>query len=132
MLGRTSAVLCALLMSSGRAFGANAAGVLRPTCEFPYQYLLDITNFRGHQLEEPIRLKVMGESGLQLYPNQWVDSPRDDDVKSSRVQVLHLSRHWWRTLEMSGNFEIVFADGRKLEGSFKAKYVRPSYPLICE
>ena len=35
-------------------------------------------------------------------------------------------------MEMSGNFEIVFYDGRKLEGSFRAKYVKPSAELICE
>jgi len=137
MLGRsrarTSAVLCALLVSSARTFGADATGVFRPKCEFLYQFLLDITNFRGHQLKEPIRFQVLGESGLQLYRNQWVDSPRNDDAKSSRIQVAHLSRHWWRTMEMLGNFEIVFTDGRKLEGSFKAKYVKPAGgPLICE
>jgi hypothetical protein len=119
-------------MSSVRAFGSDATGVLHPACGFPYQYLLDITNFRGHRLEKTIRFKVLGEYGLQLGANQWVDSPRDDDAKSSRIQVVHLSRHWWRTLEMSGNFEIVFLDGRKLEGSFKAKYVKPPGQFICD
>ena len=33
---------------------------------------------------------------------------------------------------MSGNFEILFADGRKMEGSFKAKYVKPREPIICD
>lgn len=33
---------------------------------------------------------------------------------------------------MSGNFVIVFGDGRKLEGSFKAKYIKPAGPFICE
>jgi cystathionine beta-lyase family protein involved in aluminum resistance len=137
MLGRprarTSAVLCALLMSSVRSFGSDAIGALHPVCGFPYQYLLDITNYRGHRLKEPIRFQVMGESGLQLYPDQWVDSPRNDDARSSRIKVVHLYRHWWRTIEMSGNFEIVFTYDRKLEGSFKAKYVKPpGGPLICE
>jgi hypothetical protein len=132
MLGRASAVLCALLVSSVHAFGADATGVFRPTCESVYQYLLDITTFRGHRLGKPIQLQVLGEVGLDLYPKQWVDSPRNDDIKSSRIQVLHLSHHGWRS-EMSGNFEIVFGDGRKLEGSFKAKYVKPlGGPLICE
>jgi len=136
MLGRstarTSAVLCALLMSSVRAFGVDATGVLRPECGLPYQYLLDITNFRGHRLGRTIQFQVLGDYGLQLHANQWVDSPRQDDAKLSRIQIVHLSRHWWRTMEMSGNFVIVFADGRKLEGSFKAKYVKPPGPFICE
>jgi hypothetical protein len=33
---------------------------------------------------------------------------------------------------MSGNFEIIFDDERKLEGPFKAKYVKPASPVICE
>ena len=136
MLGRatarTSVVLCPLLMSSVRSFASDAIWVLRPACGFPYQYLLDIPNFQGHRLEKTIQFKVLGESGLQLYANQWVDSPRQDDTEFSRIQVLSLSRHWWRTMEMSGNFVIVFVDGRKLEGSFRAKYVKPPGEFICE
>jgi hypothetical protein len=132
MLGRTSAALCALLMSSAHAFGADATGVFRPTCEPVFRCLLDITGFRGHQLEKPITLQVLGDYGLQLHPKQWVDSPRNDDIKSSRIQVLRLSHHWWRS-EMSGNFEIVFTEGREMAGSFKAKYVKPpGGPFICE
>jgi hypothetical protein len=128
---RTSAILCALLLTP-RAFASDAIGVLHPTCGFPYQYILEITNYRGHRLEQTIRFKVLGDYGLQLEANQWVDSPRDDDAKSSRVQIVHVSRHWWQTMEMSGNFEIVFTDGRKLEGPFRAKYVKPPHPVICE
>jgi hypothetical protein len=101
-------------------------------CGFPYQYILEITNYRGHRLEQPIQFKVLRDHSLELETNRWVDSPRDDDAKSSRIQVLHVSRHWWRTMEISGNFEIVFADGRKLEGSFQARYVKPPRPVVCE
>lgn len=98
---RASAVSCALMLSCLHAFGSDAIGVLRPQCGFPYQYRLEITSFRGHRLEQPIHFKVLGESGLDLYANQWVDSPRDDDAKFSRIQVLHLSHHWWTGTEMS-------------------------------
>jgi len=129
---RASAVVCVLLLSCLQAFGANAIGVLHPMCGIPYGYLLYITSFQGHRLEKAIRFKVFGDYGLKLYANQWVDSPRDDDAKSSRIRVVHVSRHWWQPMEMSGDFEIVFADGRKLEGSFKAKYVKPPGLFICE
>ena len=33
---------------------------------------------------------------------------------------------------MSGNFVIVFGDGKKLEGSFDAKYVKPPGEFVCE
>jgi len=129
---QTNAILCTLLISSVSSFGSDAVGILHPQCGSPYQYLLEITNYKGHRLERTIKFKVLGESGLQLYANQWIDSPRQDDAKSSRIQILHLSRHWWRTMEMLGNFEIVFDDSRKLEGSFRAKYVRPPGDFICE
>lgn len=129
---RTGGIFGALLPVSVNALGSDARGVLHPLCGFPYQYLFDITEFRGRRLEKPIHFKVLGEYGLQLEPNAWVDSPRDDDAKLSRVQVVHLSHHWWRTLEMSGNFVIVFGDGKKLEGSFDAKYVKPPGEFVCE
>lgn len=132
LTGRTTAVLCALILSCVRASGADSIGVLHPICGFPYRYLLEITNYQGPRLERALQFKVLGESGLRLSANQWVDSPRPDDAKSSRIQIVHLARHWWRAMEMSGNFEIVFGDGTKLEGSFNAKYVKPPNPLICE
>jgi len=132
MLCRLTARTSTLLLLSFRAFGGDAIGVLHPMCGFPYQYLLEITNYQGHRLEKRLQFKVLGESGIQLYANQWVDSPRQDDAKSSRIQIVHLSRHWWQTMAIAGNFEIVFEDGRKLEGSFKAKYVKPRGLFICE
>jgi len=135
MLGRvtarTGAILCGMLLTL-RAFASDAVGVLHPMCGFPYQYILEITDYRGHRLEETIKLKVLGDYPLQLEGGQWVDSPRDDDAKSSRIQIVHVSRHRWRTMEMLGNFEIVLIDGRRLEGSFKAKYVKPQGLFICE
>jgi hypothetical protein len=129
---RVSALLCMLLSASVSAFAGDAIGVLHPMCGFPYQYILEITNYRGHRLEEPIKFKVLGDYPLQLEAGQWVDSPRDDDAKSSRIQIVHVSRHRRRTMEMFGNFEVVFIDGRKLEGSFRAKYVKPPGEFICE
>ena len=130
-LARNVAVVCALLMSSERVFGDDATGDLRPICGFLINSL-DITNFEGRRVENPIQFKVLGDFGLQSSLNEWIDSPYPVDATVSRVQVVRLSRHWWRTIEMFGNFVIVFGDGRKLEGSFKAKYVKPQRILICE
>lgn len=132
LTARTGALLCTLLLTL-RVFGSDAIGVLRPTCGLPYQYLIEITDYRGPRLEKAIQFKVLGESGLELYANQWVESPRADDAISSRIQIVHLSRgSWMRPMEISGNFEIVLGDGRKLAGSFKAKYVKPAHLGICE
>jgi len=129
---RVSALPWMLLLSSACVFGSDATGVLHPRCDHYYQYLLDITTFRGHRLEKTIQFHVLGENGFQLYANQWVDSPSQGDAKFSRIRIVHLSHHWWRGTVMSGNFAIVFADGKKLEGSFEAKYVTPPSQFICE
>ena len=125
------AVFGALLLTLP-AFASDAIGVLHPTCGFPYQYILEITDYRGHRLEKAIQFEVLGDYGLRLYMNEWVESRRPTDAMSSRIQIVHVSRHWWRPMKISGNFEIIFRDGRKLEGPFKAKYVKPPSLLICE
>ncbi len=132
LTARTSGVLCALVLSSLPAFGSDAIGLLHPTCGFPYGYLLEITSYRGQRLPEPIRFQVMGEPALQSYLGQWDAPPSNDDAKFRRIQVLHVSHHWGRAMEMTGNFVIEFEDGRKMEGSFRAKLVKPPEVLICE
>jgi len=93
----------------------------------PYRYMLEITDYRGHRLEQAINFGII----LDFHLNEWVDLP-PGEAKSRRVQVAHLSHHWWQALEMSGNFEIVFADDRRLDGPFKAKYVTPPGRWGCE
>jgi hypothetical protein len=116
MLGRStarvSALLCILLLSSVCAFGSDATGVLHPSCHPIYQYVLEITTFQGHHLEKTIQFDVLGENAFESYANQWLDSPKRGDAKLSRVQIVHLSHHWWRGTVMSGNFEIEYGDGK--------------------
>jgi hypothetical protein len=121
-----------LLLGSACAFGSDATGVLHPTCNFVRPYRLELTTFHGHRLQQTIEFQVLGESGFDLYANQWLDSPGPGDAKFSRIQIIRLSHHWWRGTVMSGNFIVVFTDGNKLEGSFKARYVQPQGEFICE
>lgn len=135
MLGRLAARVIAILWALSltlHASASDAIGVLHPLCGFPYQYVLEITAYRGHKLERKLQFKVLGLPALAAYGNQWVDSPRQDDANFGRIQIVRVSRHWWRALEMSGNFEIEFTDGRHMEGSFKARYLKPPTPVICE
>jgi hypothetical protein len=84
-------------------------------------------------LPKTIEFHVLGEIGFQLYANQWVDSRGPEGAKFSQIQIVQLSHHWWRGTVMSGNFVVVFVDGKKLQGSFKAKYVKPPGGLfICD
>jgi hypothetical protein len=129
---RVSALLAVLPLGSICAFASDATGVLHPTCDVVNQYLLDITSFHGHRLQSPIQFHVFGENGFQLYANQWVDTPGPGDAKVSRIQIVHLSHGRWRGTVMSGNFIVVFGDGKKVEGSFVAKYVEPPGLFVCE
>jgi hypothetical protein len=143
MFGRTRALycaaLCVLLLGPVPAFGSDASGVFHPTCDIIYGYQLELMRYAGHHLEEPIRFKIFGDMGLQMFPNKWLDEQgmecRDADPCAgyfSRLQVLHVSYHRGHILGLSGKVTIVLGGGRKLEGSFTAKYVKPAQPLICE
>jgi hypothetical protein len=50
----------------------------------------------------------------------------------SKIQVLHVSHRWPKTGEVSGNSMVEFQDGRKFEGSFKAKERKREASFICE
>jgi hypothetical protein len=133
----TCAALCALLLGSAPAFGSDLTGVIHRTCDLPYGYQIELTSYRGHPLEEPIRFKIYGDVGLHMFPNKWLDIQgvecRAADPCAayfSRVQVLHVSRG--KMLRMSGKVTLVLDSGRKLKGSFTAHYVKPPQPLLCE
>ncbi len=137
----TSAALCALLLASAPAFGSDATGLIHfASCDRPYNYRLELTTFGRKRLEKPIAFRILGDLGLQMFANQWIDIPgvecatpgHCENAAFCKIQVVHISCHWWRTMRLSGNFIIRFADGRKLEGSFTAKYVKPPHQIICE
>jgi hypothetical protein len=129
----TSAAVCAFLIVSRPAFGSDATGVIHPTCDLPYGYQIELTNYGQHRLEKTIRFKALGEIG------QWLDELGMDCGAAdpcaayfSRIQVLRVSRQRGQIQRMSGNVTIILNGGRKLEGSFVAKFVKPPRPLICE
>lgn len=130
----SSAALCALLLASTPAFGNDATGVVHSTCGFPFRYLIELTKYRGHPLTEPIRFKILGDV---MSPNQWLDEQGMECGQAdpcagyfSRIQVLHVSHGG--ILKMSGNVTLILDGGRKLQGPFTARYVKPSQQLICE
>jgi hypothetical protein len=97
-------------------------GVIHPTCDTIYGYQLELTKYRRHRLEKTIRFKTFGDLGLQMFPNKWLDElgmecGEADPCASffSRIQVLHVS-YYGGMLRLTGNFVIIFADHRKLEG----------------
>jgi hypothetical protein len=74
-----------------------------------------------------------------MFPNEWLDELGMECAEAdpcalffSRIQVLHVSHDRGQILGLSGNFVIILDSGRKLKGSFIAKYVKLPQPLICE
>jgi hypothetical protein len=84
-----------------------------------------------------IVLKIPVDRTLE-HDKDWIDVPamectgRDQcEVALGKIQIV---RFWylWRSIRLRGNFVVDFKDGRKLEGSFKAKEIRPPQTIICE
>jgi hypothetical protein len=123
-------LLSVLLLGTLRASAADATGSLELTCGFPYRYILEITNFRGHRLKQPIQFRLLDPQDFNL--NRWEDSPGERSAEVSRIQMTRVYRLRRPNWGLSGNFMFVFADGRRMEGSFNAKYVEPRVPAICE
>jgi hypothetical protein len=49
----------------------------------------------------------------------------------SKIQILCVSRGWRGCLQLiSGKFVVTLNDGRKIEGNFSAKHVKPPTPWI--
>jgi hypothetical protein len=132
-------ILCLALLGCVRMRASDAAGLFRPICGPLNPYRVEIHDFRGQRLEKWIQFQVLDEDYRQPDLTEWIEaggqqcsSTKCEKATSSRVQVIRTTRHWLRSMTIRGNFEMVFADGRKLEGSFQAKYVKPVHELRCE
>jgi hypothetical protein len=54
------------------------------------------------------------------------------ETLSGKIQILHVSYAWRSVRAISGKFVVSYIDGRKLEGSFSAKGIKPATEIICE
>ena len=96
---------------------------------------LTLDRFRGRPLEKTIVFTVWDHRRLEPSEKEWSDNEalecaKPDQCESAthaRIRFSHLSSG-----KVSGDFAIEFRDGRKLEGSFRAKRIRPPKPIICD
>jgi hypothetical protein len=130
---RIGALISLLLLGSPAAFGYDAIGVLHSTCDlYDHGYQLELEVFRGRRLQEPVVCDILGEAGLAIFRNRWIEVGCRN-AKFSRIQVVHMSRDTSENLSaLSGGFVVVYADGHKLKGSFRATYIQPPQLLICQ
>jgi hypothetical protein len=97
--------------------------------------------YRKQALPNPIVFSLPDPLSLEEFAVDWWDwtasacagPDRCEEITKSRLQGVHVSFKWWRwPRTFSGNFAVEFKDGRKLQGSFKARFIKPKTTFICE
>lgn len=112
------------------ADASDATGTVRFwSCPFSNHYRLTLETFRKHKLPNPIALALTDSPAWSL---RWMDveglacGPETcDAIAVSKVRITRKSYKWTSFGSLSGDFIIEFKDGRRLEGSFKAKGIKP-------
>lgn len=140
---------CLILLGSVPSFGVRAKGFVRPESCSLYNLLgsdgLHLTSIDGRRLRKPVVLKFPMEGAWYNLIDTWMDTTgaychRADcePITHARVRIRHVSKGMFipfrgrRINGVSGDFNIDFSDGKKLEGSFKVKTRKPAVQLICE
>jgi hypothetical protein len=117
------------------AQGSDATGAVRVvSCDFFERYRLELVRVQGKNMEKLLAFKLPGYIGSQR-EDEWIDGPgmectrlgECESVGGGRVRITHVSNR-----SLTGNFVISFKDGRKLEGSFSAKWMKRPKDFICE
>jgi hypothetical protein len=136
-----------LLLTSLQTLAVEAKGFVRPeACSFFESDRLHLVSIGNHKLNKPIVLKFPGEGAWDYLLNTWsevsgADCSADDRCESvahSKIRIQYVARGIFipfrgrRINGISGDFAVEFSDGRKLEGSFRAKTRKPEHQMICE
>jgi hypothetical protein len=110
------------------------------SCSFFERYRLTLVGFQTQGLEKALEFEVPDENVLER-EKDWIEVPATVECARAaqcelfargKIQVLRMS-HGWRGLKsISGKFVVTFNDGKKIEGDFSAKFVKPSAQQICE
>lgn len=138
-LGR---VICCLSLFIPPAPAADASGSMRlASCSLFERYRLKLVGFQTDGPEKALEFNVPDESILaqkkdSIEVEATVDcapSAQCDIFGRGKIQIVRVSHGWRGGLKsVSGKFVVTFKDGRKIEGNFTAKFIKPSTPQICE
>jgi hypothetical protein len=135
-------VICCLLLFIPSASATDASGSMRlASCSFFERYRLKLVGFQTEGSEKALEFNIPSESVLEQ-EKDWIEVPATVECAQSaqceifargKIQILRVSHGWRGSLKsISGKFVVTFNDGRKIEGNFGAKYVKPSTLWICE
>jgi len=135
----TVCLLLVLNLVPLKAYGIDATGLMRfASCNYVNQYRLTLTRYEKHNLEKPVVLELPGDWALTHLTKDWCDvsgteCSGDGRCETVAAKIQGVRIHGWRGMSaISGNFVIERKDGKKLQGSFKAKYLKPAARIICE
>ena len=134
--------LVCLSLLAPPASATDGSGSLRlVSCSFFERYRLKLTGFQTNGSEKALEFNLPDESVLEQ-ERDWVEVDATVDCGDpaqcelfgrGQIRILRVSHGWRGGLKsISGKFVVAFRDGRKIEGNFTAKYVKPSPPRICE
>jgi hypothetical protein len=110
------------------------------SCAFSERYRVNLVGFQTDGSEKALEFnlpaffleqeKVWIEVDARV---ECVPATQCELFGRGKIQVLRTSHGWRGGLRsISGKFVVTFHDGRKIEGNFSAKYVKPSKLMICE
>ena len=136
-----SSILCLLLIVPP-ASAVDARGSMRfASCSFFERYRLTLVGFQTQRSEKALEFKVPDERILEQ-EKEWIEVPamvecaravQCEIFGQGKIQILRVSHGWKGGLKsVSGKFVVTFNDGRKIEGEFGAKSVKPSTQPICD
>jgi hypothetical protein len=131
---------CSLFFVPPPTYASDATGSVKfASCDSPLRYSLELTRIQKKTLRKALVFRIP-DLGFLANEKDWMEVPgvecktpdQCETAVSSKIQIMRVSHRWGNLRRVSGNFVVAFKDGRKLEGSFSAKEIRPLTRIICE
>jgi hypothetical protein len=128
---------CSLFFVAQPIWASDATGSFTfASCSFAESYRIDLSRFQ--KKDRALTFKVP-ETLVTGSWRDWLEVPGEECTASghceiimkSKIRILHVSPGSVHAKKISGDFEVLFSDGRKREGSFSAKFAKPSTQFIC-
>jgi hypothetical protein len=140
MTGKLRLLLgCLSLFALHAADRSDATGSMSPVpCSLFYAYRLVLVRFQERILDRSIEFDLPSDWRQKVRAKQWTevggrecsDQRQCEPAAEAKVQITRFPRRGTKTV--SGQFVVLFRDGRKFEGSFQARYLWRPLPRNCE
>lgn len=134
-------IACLFVCASLPAYGSDATGFFRfGSCTYFETYRLELVRFHKQKPEKSMVFMLPGDWTLERWSKEWSATPAMECTPSgqceaaprSAINISRVSRRWGAIRAISGSFAIQSKDGKRIEGSFRAKFIKPATKIICE